>query len=931
MCDCAAVFGFLFDLIQIGVNLADIATDVLILEQWLRNGETVFFVLLLVIVILSGIISSGALVVRFEHSFPSGYRPNEWWHFTLLTILLLPISPFAGVINFVGTMCFNVGDDDISESQRADWSGASPFGKPQTAQQQQHGAKQGGRQMPRLSVDGDTSDDDFQIRRVRRNGNSGNHNNGAATDAGDASKQMFERDLEAQFTALRNLDEAVLKRLGAYMLLGLSAVSESVPSAVVQLVFISVSGGQVSTLSVISLLLSLSSVGLKSWLAARSFSVPAVVFKSAAIFFDVFCLAYVFASLFNSNDLSITIVNATVNGTFGNLTVNDGTDVNLFGTDFFVTKLTFAWIVVKLITTGLLLVGFCAVVALVIHDAEGCDEIVGRPVALFFGWLLTAIPALIVQETLKLSFLVIFNSSFEPSGDQFPFAGFIHSFLYAGQESSWWPCTAVERRVTTDWLATMHALKEKMRADHDHVDAVVEAAASLREIKQPAEETTLTAAASASEATTGAEPENDDDDDCTAASRIIGKQTHAPRTSRGARRRAHRAAAAAAHMNNPSNMPMSQFLTPRAPLVADWGHVLSVLQRPCTKKVLVPDNFTTRAVWLECLAAYRDSLDTYKKSLAQHVDINLAQPVSSFRKTNPATSALRSQIDAGLQSALKIVTDTMFRSAEFLHNEAPNLDPNIFHLVMDFSCARLCERLRACSCCDDGGATRVGEVVAAVSLAGSSAICSVFGAIWPIVHAALYYQNMGLIARICFFCAVGALFVCAVLAPSFVRYNRTCRLLSNGSGAGATKFLNKDVLQAIDLFYSLPLAILQIPAPVIPDDCFAQHVLPFLTTRHVGLYGVESAGYDAMMNDYKERELDGEVNYFDDGDHIANSADKKDGRDGAAAAGSAGRANDNRSGSSTRSGEREVAQGGSPNVHIVHVGSMKTPQFSTEQ
>lgn len=63
----------------------------------------------------------------------------------------------------------------------------------------------------------------------------------------------------------------------------------------------------------------------------------------------------------------------------------------------------------------------------------------------------------------------------------------------------------------------------------------------------------------------------------------------------------------------------------------------------------------------------------------------------------------------------------------------------------------------------------------------------------------------------------------------------------------------KTMMLIINSFYSVPLATLQtvaIPSQTIPDDAFARHVLPFLNTKMVGLYGVVAEDIDELRKHY---------------------------------------------------------------------------------
>ena len=92
----------------------------------------------------------------------------------------------------------------------------------------------------------------------------------------------------------------------------------------------------------------------------------------------------------------------------------------------------------------------------------------------------------------------------------------------------------------------------------------------------------------------------------------------------------------------------------------------------------------------------------------------------------------------------------------------------------------------------------------------------------------------------------------------------------------------ENVFVAVDSYFSMPLSTLQTaanarspvknnknepsatatdaPAFAIPEDCFEQHVLAFLTTKEVGLSGLVEEDFDELQESIFRRDNNNNIN-----------------------------------------------------------------------
>ena len=198
----------------------------------------------------------------------------------------------------------------------------------------------------------------------------------------------------------------------------------------IQLVAISLAD-EVTTLQIVSLSLSLFSVACKAFQLCRSFTTWAFWAKYFFIAHDLFKMAFVMSAI---------------------LTTTGPNDVALFDSDsVFVTKLSYAWIIVKLVVVGVSLGCGLALFVRVMKEADDCEDRCLRPLAMIMIFCLGAGPFLIVQETIFLSALVIFNATVQPNFSLLPQATLLHEFLWQGDSSK-------QLREVTDWKKTFNKL-----------------------------------------------------------------------------------------------------------------------------------------------------------------------------------------------------------------------------------------------------------------------------------------------------------------------------------------------------------------------------------------------------------------------------------------------------------------------------------------
>ena len=95
----------------------------------------------------------------------------------------------------------------------------------------------------------------------------------------------------------------------------------------------------------------------------------------------------------------------------------------------------------------------------------------------------------------------------------------------------------------------------------------------------------------------------------------------------------------------------------------------------------------------------------------------------------------------------------------------------------------------------------------------------------------------------------------------------------------------------INSYFSVPLATLQaiaVPNQAVPEECFEKHVLPFLSTKMVGLYGIGLDEFESLrtisvkvnaekgIEEEDEKRFAQEALYYNNGTNTNNNHSNQD-------------------------------------------------------
>ena len=118
------------------------------------------------------------------------------------------------------------------------------------------------------------------------------------------------------------------------------------------------------------------------------------------------------------------------------------------------------------------------------------------------------------------------------------------------------------------------------------------------------------------------------------------------------------------------------------------------------------------------------------------------------------------------------------------------------------------------------------------------------GALYPILHAALYFNSFTIMMSICWYAWAFSLLMSILLSVGFYRYHITCEVFHDHVVS-----IPNEIPAIVDSYFSIPMSVVQVaavPNQAIPSECFEKHVLPFLDPRNIGLYGIGTKNYEEM-------------------------------------------------------------------------------------
>jgi hypothetical protein len=378
------LLGWSFDLFTVAISITDVISDVLVAVQFLQDGHSLWAWLVFGAFINSSIVYSMVLsIVMFdeyngefrvagEHVIKEIYRKTPG---LIRFLILLPVSQLAPTGMYVFQMFI------------------MPYWRRKA---------------------GDVED------------TTAHHSNLHVTSGtgvgGPALAAVHREEAEAvqgTFTVVGRLQQAVERQVVTHGMLFAETIVESIPQSIIQLLAITFLGAP-TTLQVVSMALSILSVVSKAYFLSLSACLRVFVFKFCVLSFDVLSMFYIFSTI---------------------LSEDRSQDVALFGSDSLrVSYLAYVWFV-KLVAMAGLTTFLVAVVVVSLIVAEkiraggpicDCDvrlKDVKHFIVAVLGVCLAVIPVVLVQESVKLSWSLLFLLRWEPKLSDVPVASMVYAFI----------------------------------------------------------------------------------------------------------------------------------------------------------------------------------------------------------------------------------------------------------------------------------------------------------------------------------------------------------------------------------------------------------------------------------------------------------------------------------------------------------------------
>jgi hypothetical protein len=375
-----SLLGWSFDFFTVAISITDVISDVLVAVQFLQDGHSLWAWLVFGAFINSSIVYSMVLsIVMFdeyngefrvagEHVIKEIYRRTPG---LIRFLILLPVSQLAPTGMYVFQMFI----------------------------------------MP------------YWRRKAGEVEDTAHHTNLDVTSGtGPALAAVHREEAEAvqgTFTVVGRLQQAVQRQVVTHGMLFAETIVESIPQSIIQLLAITFLGAP-TTLQVVSMALSILSVVSKAYFLSLSACLRVFVFKFCVLSFDVLSMFYIFSTI---------------------LSEDRSQDVALFGSDSLrVSYLAYVWFV-KLVAMAGLTTFLVAVVVVSLIVAEkiraggpicDCDirlKDVKHFIVAVLGVCLAVIPVVLVQESVKLSWSLVFLLRWEPKLSDVPVASMVYAFL----------------------------------------------------------------------------------------------------------------------------------------------------------------------------------------------------------------------------------------------------------------------------------------------------------------------------------------------------------------------------------------------------------------------------------------------------------------------------------------------------------------------
>lgn len=418
-----SVAGILFDVIQILIALGDVVSDLWVTVEFYQNPDQLLYAHMMTVSLALGSVGLATLtLIRYDVLNSSDYL--LWF----LVPLLAPVGLAMPVFAFFLTKFYD--DGKGSGQSSANFNGV----RDQLYDQ----------------------DDDAGAAA------------GKAPNTPAASfSHKFKEKLDRESSSLHLLDEAMRERFLAYVVLLGQVGFESLPSAVIQLIATSVVGSP-TTMQTVSLSLSLFSVVSKSFMASRSFSRAAVVFKLSAFAFDVFRFGLFVLTIFTTQlDELVPRSYDFILGGSSNSNNNGSSNTTNFSASsagpLKVTALANVFVIVVIVKLSLVALVMFATIREIFRGTSGVCRKLGELVIGFAGLFFMGVPIFLVFQTMTLSWFVLLNHWHQPAKANFPAAAILLHFLFASKDNGQRPPEHL-----TDWRAsTLRAKKWARETQHE--------------------------------------------------------------------------------------------------------------------------------------------------------------------------------------------------------------------------------------------------------------------------------------------------------------------------------------------------------------------------------------------------------------------------------------------------------------------------------
>lgn len=381
------VFGWAFDIFTVAISITDVVSDLLVARQFLAEGHELWAWLVFGCFINSSVVYSVILANLVFDQYNNEFKGKDGEHILPLRVLKLPF-----IVRFLIVL-------PLSQLAPTGMYFMQMFILPwMRGDSVCGGPVNGSTDSPTLNC----REDDVHSPSSRM-----------------TTVNMQEaKEVEGTFTVVDRLKSAVQRQVVTHGMLFAETIVESIPQSIIQLLAITFLG-KPSALQVVSMALSILSVVSKAYFLSVSYNIRVFVFKFALLSFDVMSMFYIFSTV---------------------LSQERSQDIALIGfEDLKVSYLSYVWFLKLLAMTGVtvLIGGFGLVAAILVDkirrgncEVDACrGRDLKRAIYAIFAVALLLVPVVLVQESVKLSWVIFFFIRWEPSHKSLPAASVMSSFL----------------------------------------------------------------------------------------------------------------------------------------------------------------------------------------------------------------------------------------------------------------------------------------------------------------------------------------------------------------------------------------------------------------------------------------------------------------------------------------------------------------------